>query len=181
MDLQTQLTALAELIEQFEAMTDPAAAAQFWNAQVLPLMRTIALASGFGTKVVQEYVYRQLGFGLSGLATDAELSALGAMLARRQMGSFIKKAVTRAAASGLGPQDAMPVIALLLVGASLIGTAREASAAVNDLPEYQQYIRRYMEYCVKNSAVHHGVVKLPPPATFDQWQQRDKSGAWWQF
>lgn len=181
MDLQSQLVQLSLLIEQFEAMENPAAAQLLWNTQIAPLLAAIASAEGIGRKVVLEYVYRQIGLAISALATDAEMAALSALLARRNMGVFIQRMMARAAVAGLGPQDAVPPLALLLVGMSLITTAREASAATNEVPEYTAYMKRYMEYALKNTMVHRGTSRLPPPATFTQWMKRNKSGAWWQF
>ncbi len=180
MDLDLELRFLMEMIETFEGMASAEAAAAYWSSTVLPQLAKIAAATGLGRKVAQEFAYRALGFLATNIASDAEIAMLSGMLARRQMSLFMQRAVARAAAAGIGPQDAMPLVALTLIGVSLIGTAREVSAATNDIETYKQYMSRYLGHVFRHAQLNRGR-HLPPPATFDQWLKRDRSGAWWQF
>ncbi|HEX2888907.1 hypothetical protein [Vineibacter terrae] len=180
MDLDLELRLLMEMIETFEAMGSSEAAAAYWASTVLPQLGKIAAETGLGRKVAQELAYRALGFVATNLASDAEIAMLSGMLARRQMSIFMQRAMARAAAAGIGPQDAMPLIALTLIGISLVGTAREVAAASNDIQTYKQYMARYLGYVLRHAQLKVNR-SLPPPATFDQWVRRDRSGAWWQF
>jgi len=180
MDLDLELRLLMEMIETFDAMANASAAGAYWSSTVLPQLSKIALATGLDGKVAREFAYRALGFFTANIAADAELALLSGMLARRQMSLFMQRAMARAAAAGIGAPDAMPLVALTLIGVSLIAKARETAAATTDAETYRQYMSRYLAHVYRTAQLDHGRA-LPPPATFDQWLKRDRCGAWWQF
>ena len=169
------LANLVNLVEEYENTGN----VTLWNNNVVPLLASIATATGSKQRVVKEAAYRILGFGVEQLATDAELAAFASAAGIAERG-LLQRMMARAAAAGIGPQDAMPVIALAMVGIALISTAKEASAAPNlsGTKEYQKYFTRYMHYIIRNTQMR-GRVMLPPPITYKNWRKGDHSGGWW--
>lgn len=176
--LESLLRELIGLIEAFEVMEDAGAASALWNSRINPLLSRIAVLSGLGKKVAQEYAYRYLGFEITAMATEAELATLSGMIARKERNSIIKRAMARAVSA-----EAVPAAGQIVTGLCLCALAYDLfklGKISGQLRQYQNYMGRYTDYMIRNAAVHDGKIRLTRPALPLEYAKRDPGGAWWQ-
>lgn len=176
--LESLLRELIGCIETFETMEEAGAATAFWNGSINPLLSRIATLSGLGKNVAAEFAYRQLGFEMTALATEAELATMAGLIARKQRDSVIKRAMARAVSS-----EVIPVAGQVITGICICALAYDLiklGKVPGQIREYQAYIGRYTDYMIRNAIVHNGKITMPRPALIGEYIKRDGSGAWWQ-